>query len=435
MFKSNRTVIFIFILLLILFILGVVRLFELRFEKGDIYPAYSSLRSDPLGTKVLLESLKITPPLTPSRNYQPVYRIESGRNTTLFSLGMNTMVFDYIDRETYNAISNFVASGGRLVISFFPLKPSAQKENNKSSKEKLHDQTTESEESKPVRQDSGEEETETKDIGQREDTAESNEDRIDRHRKNFISLQKHWGFQFNYAGARRDGITASLSAERKNINLPPSLSHHTTLYFDHLSDAWKVIYTSHNQPVIIEREIGKGSIVLSADSYLFSNEAMLMERQTNLLSWFIGRNHHVLFDELHFGIQKRMGFSGLVRRYSLHTFFAGLFLIALLFIWKNAVTLVPPLESNVRSEGNTLMDSKDYASGLVSLLRRNIPEKDLLKIGFDEWLKSLGPGKKRLKEKINKIESVVTGGDSETGRSSSVKKYKAICKILAERKG
>jgi hypothetical protein len=162
---------------------------------------------------------------------------------------------------------------------------------------------------------------------------------------------------------------------------------------------------------------------------------MLRERQTNLLAWIIGRNHQVIFDELHFGIQKRMGFSSLIRKYGLHTFFAGLFLIALLFIWKNVVTLVPPSESNFRSGVNTPMDSKDYASGLISLLRRNIPEKDLLKVGFDEWLKSLGPSKNRFKGKINKIEAVVIEGDSDTVRSGSVKKYKAICKILAERKG
>jgi hypothetical protein len=130
-----------------------------------------------------------------------------------------------------------------------------------------------------------------------------------------------------------------------------------------------------------------------------------------------------------------MGFSSLVCQYGLHSFFAGLFLIALLFIWKNAVCLVPPSESNLRSEGNTLTNNKDYAAGLISLLRRNIPEKDLLKVGFDEWLKSLGPGKKRLKEKIDKIEAMVIGEDIETVRSTSVKKYQVICKILAERKG
>ena len=39
-------------------------LFQLRFEQGDIYPAYSSLRADPLGTKVFYESLETLPGLS-----------------------------------------------------------------------------------------------------------------------------------------------------------------------------------------------------------------------------------------------------------------------------------------------------------------------------------------------------------------------------------
>ena len=40
-----------------LFVLGVIYLFLLRFEAGDVYPPYSSLRADPLGTMAWYESL------------------------------------------------------------------------------------------------------------------------------------------------------------------------------------------------------------------------------------------------------------------------------------------------------------------------------------------------------------------------------------------
>jgi hypothetical protein len=45
-------------LLLIAFLSGVGHLFVLRFQTGDVYPAYSSLRSDPLGARVFYESLE-----------------------------------------------------------------------------------------------------------------------------------------------------------------------------------------------------------------------------------------------------------------------------------------------------------------------------------------------------------------------------------------
>ena len=57
------------LLLLILagFGYGLNRLFSLRFESGDIYPAYSSFRTDPLGTlfslRIRLSASRVSPPL------------------------------------------------------------------------------------------------------------------------------------------------------------------------------------------------------------------------------------------------------------------------------------------------------------------------------------------------------------------------------------
>lgn len=428
--RNNRIIILISILVMIFFISGVIRLFGLRFEKGDIYPAYSSLRSDPLGTKILFESIKIISPLTADRNYQPVYRMESGHDTTLFSLGMDAGSFDYTDRDTYSAISRFVTSGGRLVVSFFP-RQRFSRNNYKNLKGKQDQDNISGSESDP--DEKAGKEAEAGASGKTEKIGEANKDTSGREGMNFISLEKYWGFQFNYPDEDGTGHTAILAPEMEAGGLPSSLSCHTNLCFDHLDNDWQIIYNLNNQPVIIERGIGKGSIVLSADSYLFSNEALQKERQTGLLAWYIGPNSHIIFDELHFGIQRPLGFSGLVRRYGLHPFFAGLFLIALLYIWKNMVHLVPPSENDPRPEANARLASQDYSAGLISLLRRNIPEKDLLKVGFDEWLKSLGPNREGLKEKIKKIETIVGDEDPETGRSNPVKKYQAICKILAER--
>ena len=46
------------LLLVALFVFGLTQLFKLRFEAGDIYPEYSSLRADPLGAKALYQSLE-----------------------------------------------------------------------------------------------------------------------------------------------------------------------------------------------------------------------------------------------------------------------------------------------------------------------------------------------------------------------------------------
>jgi len=53
--------------------------FSLRFQSGDIYPAYSSFRADPLGTKALYESFNRL--LAVEQNFKPLLRMESGRDT------------------------------------------------------------------------------------------------------------------------------------------------------------------------------------------------------------------------------------------------------------------------------------------------------------------------------------------------------------------
>ncbi len=74
-------------LLLLIFVVGVARLFILRFESGDVYPAYSSLRSDPLGTRALYESLENIDSVMVGRNYRPLESLEFEPGTTFFYFG------------------------------------------------------------------------------------------------------------------------------------------------------------------------------------------------------------------------------------------------------------------------------------------------------------------------------------------------------------
>ena len=53
--KRRLPAIFVF-LGVIGFAVGITKLFLLRFEAGDVYPPYSSLRADPLGTMVLYKA-------------------------------------------------------------------------------------------------------------------------------------------------------------------------------------------------------------------------------------------------------------------------------------------------------------------------------------------------------------------------------------------
>ena len=92
------------------FLAGLGHLFNLRFEAGDIYPEYSSLRADPLGTKALYESLgKLVPA---RRHYQPFARLRDGEGATLFYLGARPADLR-LTREDWQALETFVTTGGR----------------------------------------------------------------------------------------------------------------------------------------------------------------------------------------------------------------------------------------------------------------------------------------------------------------------------------
>jgi hypothetical protein len=73
------------VLLAAVFAWGVVSLFNLQFESGEVYPEYSSLRADPLGSKLLFDTLSRVPGVAVSRNFAALDDVEAG--TTVLLLG------------------------------------------------------------------------------------------------------------------------------------------------------------------------------------------------------------------------------------------------------------------------------------------------------------------------------------------------------------
>src|SRR5689334_19223597 len=98
------------------FAYGIVELFELRFEAGDVYPAYSSLRADPLGTMALYESLGKVPGMSVRRDFSASNRLPEEPGTAYLHLAADTGEWEWLPDDLAKEIKNFVNSGGRLVI-------------------------------------------------------------------------------------------------------------------------------------------------------------------------------------------------------------------------------------------------------------------------------------------------------------------------------
>ena len=407
MSTGNRIFIFFFIFILAVFLIGTARLFELRFKSGDVYPPYSSLRADPLGSKAYFEGLASIESLTVSRNFRSISRLGSGRGTTFFLLGTHAHDLESVPENYFKAITHFVASGGRLAISFFPVKKQKRSAGKKT--------------------ETDEHASETGYNGQTESDLKKPQDR-------FSSLIDYWGVNFNYQTKPWENKQAARAAKAYADELPEFISSHTALSFDELGDAWNPVYLRDGLPVLIERRFGPGTVVFVADSYLFSNEALLKDRHPGLLTWLIGENISVVFDESHFGIQESAGVAGLARKYRLQWFFFGLVIVSGLFVWRNSAVFVPPSDDDSHTAGLDVASERDYTAGLVSLLQRNISSRDILGVCFREWEKSSAADKKRPDEMIKQVKAVIdTESQPDSHKADPVKGYQAICEILLER--
>jgi len=117
---GNRGLTILIIVLAGGFLLGIWKLYELRFTAGDIYPQYSSLRADPLGTKALYESLRRIPDLSTARNYLALTRLPKGKATVLF-LGENPFLFEAMPEDEIKEFEALAKSGARVVIAMRPV--------------------------------------------------------------------------------------------------------------------------------------------------------------------------------------------------------------------------------------------------------------------------------------------------------------------------
>jgi hypothetical protein len=429
--NRKKTALFLAVIV-ILFLYGVTKLLSLRFEEGDVYPAYSSLRYDPLGARAFYEGLETLFKNSIKRNYDSLLRLDAGQKTALIYLGAREKDRVLSDKKHSKALKRLAAAGGRVVISLFPI--SKTKRLKKPTKDVKNDGKGASSDKLK-----GRKPKDKAPINAGEKKKVTTKNKWPGKSKIFKADPKEsWDFRFGYEKNRDISVDAEfVSGSLKNILLP-SVSWHTTLFFSDLGKEWKVIYTRNAHPVIIERNFGRGSVVLSADSYFFSNEALLKERRPELLSWIIGDCKKVIFDESHLGIRKNLGIATLGRKYNLHWLFLALLLFGVLFVWKNSVYFVPPPEKDLEEGLEESGNSKDYKEGLISLLRRNIRSDQIVGVCAESWEKSSSGSKGRpnaTAETLSKVKKIIESERQRPGRQSNpVKVYQEICNILSKRK-
>jgi hypothetical protein len=382
-----------------LFVYGVTRLLILRFEKGDVYPPYSSYRSDPLGTKAFYEALSLLRGVETMRQIEPLQGRSGLSDTTFFLFGLRAPHFSALQQGSVKVLEEGALGGGRIVISFVP----------------THDQPA------PPSREKKKVETPQEDADKEKDEEEELLD------EEVVDLTKRWGVKAEVSV--KVDAEANLSIPEKE--LPSSLPWHSTLVFEPQDPAWRIIYTRAEKPVVIERSYGKGSILLSSDSFFLSNEAMKSERYPKLLSWLCGPHRKIVFDETHLGVSKSPGVAALLRKYGLAPFFISLIVLALLAIWKQAARLVPVYEE----EEATVDAGKDAFTGFTKLLRRNIPPDHILSACLEEWKRSFTHGKQDFSSLLPRIQEIIAADRAQPKKDRNpVQAYRKISALGMRRR-
>jgi len=422
---------------------GMLRLWMLRFESGDIYRPYSSLRTDPKGTRAFYESLEQLPGVTVRRNYKSLKKLTNHDGNTLFYLGIDSMgmSIDFVigmsgppdlGGDSAQAIHDFAASGGRVVVSFAP---SVRTSGLDVSEMLFGDRDDENEDDEESTDDEEEEkERDEEEDEEEKDKTEDPDEEDDAHKSPGSILGLSLGGEDDDSWRQlRD--TPAKGADEISSDWP-AVKWLGRVYFKELSDDWKVIYRRGDKPVIIEKTIGAGSIVICADTYFLSNEAMIdpTARNPQLLAWLASKPA-IIFDETHLGVVSSEGIASLARDHGLAHLFFVLLVIAGLYIWKSSVSFLPRDPEHTERFGGREISGRSSAAGLHNLLRKCIPVSGVLTECLKHWSASASTSRREQRDAQDKIRAVIAAENSRPARRQDpVKAYTTICRILAERK-
>ena len=385
---------------------GVTAVYRLRVARGDLFPAYSTLRADPLGTRALHDAARLLPGRRVERWTRPASRLEAGPGDLILVAGIRRE----LDEEYWKALDRAAIAGASVVAAWhaessepddarvvravreapWALPKADQKDAEKETGEKKPDAKAEPSKKPDAKDDASK-------SGSRE-TAASRVSFKGPPPRHASEHERRWGFRL----ARRELLTREEDSDaRRDADAPPGwpetlASWRSDLFFlPRAEDGWRAWYGRGGDIVMMSRSRGAGRVTLLADSFPLSNEAAQRERATALLAGLLGDARRIVFVESHLGVETESGVAVLARRYGLGGAALMFLLLAGLWMWRRASSLapVPPEETELRL---TIAPT----AGLESLLRRAVPPEKLHEACLEAWRATAGAADKRRLENV-----------------------------------
>jgi len=339
------------------FALAGLWLLLLGFEVGEVYPPYSSLRADADGTEVLYEAVERVGSIRAERNYLPLAQTRLTPKTTLVLAGVTPTSWESMTKTDASALRAIVEKGTRVVLAF--------------------DSSTR----RPKFQDRKQPEPKTKPKTRRAEKRP--EKRV---------AEEAFGLRFRpddrtpLPKEAEAGEPPSKAHGAEGTALPQTIPWPRRSRLEAMDSSWEVLLTlDGGNAVALARHLGEGRLIVLADSYLLTNEAMWKTRQTAFLIWLMDGAAKVVFDESHLGVSDQPGLTNLVARYRLHGVLVAVLFVFALFVWRNSCPLVP---LSARPLDDRQAGPAESGTGLAALVRRSIPENRILALAVQEWRKT-----------------------------------------------
>ena len=307
------------------FLGSAITLFDRQFASGELYPQFSTMRTDRMGARLLYDSLRGLPGIAVERNFLPLDFLPRD-GAALVLLGLNPARVKWDDEMLLQSAEKIAARGNRVILAMY-----ADLDKRDSIREDLE----------------GKQQPNARGAGRKPEPAAP-------------PLESMWKVWLRFDPAKDAGHP---------------------LYFEK-ADGWRVLESEDGRQLAVERDWGTGSVVLMAESGLFTNEsAAVMDRLADVCA-ALGPYRQIVFDEQHLGVAESGSIMRMARQFRLIGLAAGLGLWAALFIWRNASGFPPPAPARAldRFAGRT------SHAGLLTLLKRHIPPAEVAAVCWREWL-------------------------------------------------
>ncbi|HEX4810276.1 MAG TPA: hypothetical protein VH325_15155 [Bryobacteraceae bacterium] len=298
-----------------------------RAQGASGYPSYSSLNNGDEGLKAYYDALTRLGFLT-SRNFLPLHRV-TGEQADIVYAGPTLQSLEFAPNADLELFEQIAAKGARVVILLSSegfVRKTAKKSNEKPP---TPPQPT---------------------------------------------LKNRWGVQVAYR----------VLAYRQDLRADSPDVFPATWHFSSWTNLWMPSHMRDYSPLFLERRFGKGSVLLVANSRLFTNRELLLKPDAQVLAALPGAHRRIIFDESHLGIEDTGTVAGLATAHHLQWLLLGLVGLAAIYAWRSSFSFVPP----AGRPADASIAGQDAGLSLARLLAQSIPPRALLLAVAEEWNRS-----------------------------------------------